>query len=261
MKKLFILMLLVLPLALMSCGSDDDEPNYSNQTMVVGSVYAIPGGSTGWTSDNELIASVSTNGVTAERVGETYIRNGSKSFKVTVTGKYNTYKEPCLQWGASKSTVKSFMSGYTLSSETDQYLFYSGNYPVSIIGYSFKNAALSLSSIIIPLNAVNMDDLIAFMAERYVYVTKDEANKYFGFLSADKKNIVILQLETLNSQIVYFISYAQYTGSSSAPAQTMKMMKKQIAPSSSEANAEVKATYTRMLDVMPDMKPELNNIK
>lgn len=261
MKKLILLTLLILPLAIASCGSDNDEPNYSNQTLAVGSVYSIPGGSTGWTSDNELIASVSTAGVKAEHVGETYIRNGNKSFKVTVTPKYNTYEIPCLQFGASKSTVKSFMSGYTLASETDKILLYTGKYPVSIVGYSFTNSALTLSSVIIPITSVSMDELVSFMAERYIYVTKDEENNYFGFLSADKQYIIILQLETMNSQVVYFISYAKYTGSSSAPSQSMKMIKRQLAPATTGANAEVKAEYSRMLDIMPEMKTEYNTIK
>ena len=260
MKKFILFALLVLPLAFVSCGSDNDEPNYPNQTLVAGSVYSIPGGNTGWTSDNELIASVSTNGVTAERVGETYIRNGSKSFKVTVTGKYNTFKEPCLQWGAGKSTVKNFMTGYTIQSESDDNLFYKAKLKEMLTGYSFKSGKLNLSSVVLLPSVVDAEEMVGYLAERYVYVTKNESEYYYGFATPDTKSVVILQLTTISSQVVYMVAYGEVT-SSSAPAQTLKMMKKQIAPASTEANAEVKAEYSRLLDVMPEMNPELNNIK
>ena len=262
MKKLLIILsLVVVALAVVSCGNDnEDEPNYTNQSLVVGQTYAIPGGSTGWKSDNELIASVSSNVVKAEHVGETTIRNGAKSFKVTVKGMYNTYKEPCMQWGASTSTVKSFMSGYTLSSEQSDFLIYNGRSPVSLIAYSFKYGGLTLSSLVIPIGAVSIDELVAFMAERYLYVTQDEANNYFGFITADKKSIVILQIETINSQLAYFISYATATYSSAAPAQTLMRLKKN-STADNENRTEVKMVVSRLLDLMPEMRPEHNIIR
>lgn len=260
MKKLLLLTLLILPLAIASCGSDNDEPNYSNQTLAVGSVYSIPGGSNGWTSDNELIASVSTAGVKAEHVGETYIRNGNKSFKVTVTPKYNTFIEPYMNFGASKSSVKNFMNGYELNRETADAIMYDGKFPVMYYLYSFKNSALNISSAIIKATSVNTDEMVAFLQERYVYVTMDEDKYYFGFVSPDEKTLVILQLDTMNSQLVYMIAYAEVSAYST-PAQTMKMMKRQLAPATSGTNAEVKAEYSRMLDIMPEMKTEYNTIK
>ncbi len=258
MKKLILFTLLILPLAFASCGSDD-EPNYSNQTLAVGNVYAIPGGSTGWTSDNELIASVSTNGVTAEHVGETYIRNGNKSFKVTVTPKYNTFKEPYLNFGASKTTVKNFMSSFNLNKEQNDALLYDGSFPVMYYLYSFKNAVLNMSSAVIKVSLVSADDMVAFLQERYVFVTMDEDKYYFGFVSPDEKTLVVLQIDTLNSQVVYMIAYAEVSAYST-PAQTLKMMKKQLAPASTIHGAEVKAEYSRLLDIMPEMKSEYNII-
>lgn len=261
MKKLLIIFSLALAaLAFVSCGSDkDDEPNYPNKTMMAGDTYTIPGKKATWTSDNQLIASVSGNTVTAERVGETTIRSGSNSFRVTVNGKYNTYREPCLQWGASKSTVKNFMSGYTMDSDQNNFLIYYGKSPVTFIVYSFKNSSLILSSLVIPIGAVSMNELIAFMAERYIYVTQDEANNYFGFISTDKKTIVYLQIETINSQLVYFISYAAASSSNSAPARHLKMLKK-LSTSQDENRAEINSIMPRLHDAMTEMRPEQNII-
>lgn len=256
MKNLFVILSLMLTaFAFVSCGSDEeDEPSYSysNQTLKVGQTYSIPGGGTGWASDNELIASVSNGIVTAELVGETYIRNGSKSFKVTVTPKYNTFKEPYMKFGASMSSVKSFMNGYTLNQEKSEALLYDGKFPVMYYLYTFKNGGMYLSSAILKASSVDTDDMVAFLHERYVFVTMDEDEYYFAYLSPDKKMMVILQLDTLNSQVVYEVIYGEFT-SSSAPIQTMRMMGKQIEPSSTSANINLKAEYSHLLSVMLEM--------
>ena len=260
MKKLhFFLSLMVVAVAFVSCGSDkDDEPNYTNQTLLAGETYTIPGKDLGWTSDNELIASVANGIVTAEHVGETVIRNGAKSFKVTVTPKYNTFKEPYMNFGASMSSVKSFMSGYTLNQENSEALLYDGKFPVMYYMYTFKNAGMYLSSAILKSSSVDTDEMVAFMQERYVFVTMDQDKYYFAFLSPDKKMMVILQLDTLNYQVVYEVIYAAYNSSSSAPAETMKMMKKQLPAAATGANAEVKAEYSRLLNTMQEMNPDYN---
>ena len=121
----------------------------------------------------------------------------------------------------------------------------------------FKNGGLYLSSVIIKATAVSSEELIGFMAERYVYVTQDDDKYYFGFVTPDKKTIVILQLDTWDSQVVYHIAYGAVT-SSNAPAQTMQMMRKQLAPASAEVSPEAKAEYSRLLDVMPAMQTEYN---
>lgn len=251
MKKFILFALLVLPLAFASCGGDDDEPSYPDKTMVAGDVYSIPNGTTGWTSDNELIASISPDGVKAEHVGETYIRNGSRSFKVTVTGKYNIYQEPYMNFGASMTTVKRFMSNYTLKKETANALLYDGAYPVAYHFFSFKDGGLYLSSVVIKATSVSTDDLIAFMQERYIYVTADKEKYYFGFISPDAQYLVILQLDTLDSQVVYEIIYGKNNTSSSAPAQIARMMKEKKGPTATAVNDNVKAEYSRLSSVMP----------
>lgn len=256
MKKFFLLFsLMVISLAFVSCGSDkEDEPNYANQTLLAGETYTIPGKNLDWTSDNELIASVSNGIVKAEHVGETTIRNGSKSFKVTVNGKYNTFKEPYMNFGASMSSVKSFMSGYTLSQEKSETLLYDGRFPVMYYLYTFKNAGMYLSSAIIKSSSVDTDEMVEFMKERYVFVTMDESKYYFAFLSPDKKMMVILQLDTLNYQVVYEVIYGAYNSSSSAPSQAAKMVKVQMNPATTLSTPEIKTEFTRLNNVISEMQ-------
>ncbi len=251
MKKFILFALLVLPLTFASCGGDDDEPSYPDKTLVAGDVYSIPNGTTGWTSDNELIASISPDGVKAEHVGETYIRNGSQSFKVTVTGKYNIYQEPYMNFGASMSTVKSFMSNYTLKEETDKALLYNGVFPVDYHLFSFKDGGLYLSCVIIKATSVSTDVLTAFMQERYIYVTVNKEKYYFGFISPDGQRLIVLQLNTLDSQVVYEIIYAQNTATGSAPAQITRMMEQKNSATATAVNDNIKAEYTRLSSVLP----------
>ena len=196
-------------------------------------------------ADNQLIASVSNGIVKAERVGQTTIRNGSKSFKVTVNGKYNTFKEPCLQWGASKSTVKSFMSGYTLQSEDNESIFYKGKYREALTGYMFRTSGLYVSTVMLLTSSVSTDELAAFLNERYVYVTQNSSEYYFAYATPDEKNVVLLQLTTINSQVVYMVSYGSVSTSSSAPAAARAMMK-----ADTQSTPEVKSTFTDMMSTM-----------
>ena len=247
MKKLLIILSFVFAtLTFVSCGSDkEDEPNYPNKTMMAGETYTIPGKNGVWTSDNQLIASVSNGIVTAERVGETTIRNGLKSFKVTVTGKYNTFKEPCLKWGASKSTVKSFMSGYTLQSEDDENIFYKGKYREALTGYMFRSGGLYISTVVLFTSSVGTDELAAFLNERYVYVTQNSSEYYFAYATPDEKNVVVLQLTTISSEVVYMVSYGSVSISSSAPAVAREMMK-----TGPVSTPEVKSRFTAIKDAL-----------
>ena len=252
---------MVVSLASVSCGSDEeDEPNYANQMMEAGDTYTIPGKIKDWASDNELIASVSNGIVTAERVGETIIRSGSKSFKVSVTGKYNTFKEPYTQWGASQSVVKSYMTGYTLFKETNEVLYYTGLNKEMGYGYSFTNSALSSSYVILQMTSVTSDEMVAYLAERYVYVTMDEDDYYFGFVTPDKKTIVILQLQSNSGQLYYFVYYTSASSANAAPAQAMMMMKQHFGSAKQTLGTETKEEYLRMLNDMPDIQPEFNLI-
>ena len=112
------------------------------------SAKLIYNGDCTWKSNDPLIAEVDDNGnVTANRIGETMIWANDEFCKVIVTPKYNTYMEPCMEWGTSKSIVKSFMNGFEFVGEDDnsiEYIDYNHNFGYM---YMFENNSLPVGGI------------------------------------------------------------------------------------------------------------------
>lgn len=198
-------------IALTSCGGDDDEPDYkySDITLKYQQTYQITGETTGWTSENTLIASVTKSGlVTGLLEGETELRNGSSRFNVTVTPTVTLYANPCLKWGASESNVKSFMRGYSPVSESDDMILYSNYGEAQLLGYSFDNRRLEAVMAFIPVSSVSAEEMVSHLAQRYVAV--DQEDDSFFFLSPDRETVVMLQVTEISGTVVYSVFYASY---------------------------------------------------
>lgn len=215
MKKFLLALALIVPMfTFTGCGGDDDdEPNVPNQTLSVGQTYTIPVDGA-WTSDNDLIASVSGKTVKGVRVGEVTIRDGDKSFKVTVNPTITLFQDPCLQFGATQQVVKDYMSEYELiSEETDNLLFAKNRSSDILYGYTFENSKLDMSMVIAVKSIATVEIMGEMLAERYVLVTsKDD---YIGMVSPDKKMLVILMVKVQSGKVVYAISYAPASNSKS----------------------------------------------
>ena len=139
MRKIyFLLPVLCLTILFTSCKEDEKNdlnisPVEMNLTVGDTKIIKVNDGVSGYyfTSGNEYIASVEKDGViTAIRIGETEItvrdkNNSSAKCKVKITGKSKMYTEPCMQFGASISQVKSFEKR-TLRGEDDESLVYLG---------------------------------------------------------------------------------------------------------------------------------------
>ena len=208
---LFVLLCSLISSTFTACGGDDDEPElkFNDITLNCGSTYTIPNGKNiMWTSSNEYIASVSGNIVKAEKVGEATISSNKGSFKVKVNGSLATvYPIPCLEWGASKSTVKNFMKGFSLKEEESTSLTYTGTGSHLLTTYTFESGILSGSGVALNGNYVDADKLADYMLERYVPVSVDEENYSFYFITPDNKTMLGLFLEVYSGNIVYAIVY------------------------------------------------------
>lgn len=217
MKNVFkfmasLMLMVVCGAFICSCSKDDDEEVLKDVSLYVGDKYTIPGKVVAWTSSEVLIASVKDNVVTAITVGSAKISNGKNSFNVTVKPKYYSYDEPCLKWGASKSTVKSFYSSYKIEDESSDIISFAGKRKELMHMCLFKNSALNSTAVILKSVAISTDELTSYLGERYIPVTTDNDGNIL-FISGDQKTAVRLSVEYNSSLgIYYMVMYFQYTG-------------------------------------------------
>ena len=212
-SHIFPLMTIVaMLLCAISCSKDSDEvkPKATLDKTTI-TLYAseeakltYTGQACVWSSDNELVAKVDNGVVTAKHVGTTTIHANDLTCQVTVLPKYTTYIEPCIYWGASKSIVKSYMSGYTLKGEETNGLAYLGKGNVYSYAYIFENGGLKTSGFVVTLlNALNISD---FLLERYWVIEMKENSdgtlkSYLG--SVDLKTYIVLTIDKKQVLVTY----------------------------------------------------------
>lgn len=202
--KYLSLMLLfaVMSLSFAACSDDEDDAKKLSQnelSLIAGqSAKLIYNGDCTWESDEPLIAEVDNNGnVTANRVGETTIWANDESCKVKVSPKYNTYMEPCIDWGASESEVTNFMNGYENLGKDDNTLGFGDLDNEIIYMYMFENNSLTASAI--GANLISKgEEITDFLLERYVVIDVDESNYTAYMISIDKKIAVAVSFNASN---------------------------------------------------------------
>lgn len=197
MQKVFMILAAMLSaFAFTSCSSDDDSTVSLSESAVTLKVdenkqLKASGDVKKWGSENEFIASVSTNGlVTANHVGETQViangSNGSAICHVTVQPQYTYYAEPPCKEGITKSDVKKYEKRNLRSESTDG-LFYDGESSlVTAVAYQFdSNGYLKYVLLMIPHHnsSVLVQQLVNFLLERYNPVT--EMDGVYSFIDAN----------------------------------------------------------------------------
>ena len=215
MKKLFsfLLVLGAIMCATTSCDKDKDDVvehslNKTSLTLKVGETAKLTytGGDCTWSSSNELVASVKDGEVEAKLVGKAIIYANDKTCEVTVKPNDTSFAEPYLNWGASKATVKSYMSGYTLNSEDTNSLTYKGKGNVAAYGYNFSSGALIAS--IMGVNLENAVALTNFILERYAVVYMDESGSDLEvYLINPEKDMALMFILSGSSAGLMYIPY------------------------------------------------------
>ncbi len=182
MKKIFSLMLLLATLlTFTACSGDEPDNTKLSQTSYImyhGDKQSVNGSNCSdivWNSENEFVATVKNNVITGQYVGKTTVNSTTKNltFSVEVRPKYNTYEEPYLDWGASKSAIKA-KYGTPKSEDTNSLLYQTSNSNAPIMLYVFENGEMSTCGVVCKVSTAY--ELGDFLVERYVPVKVDVDN-------------------------------------------------------------------------------------
>ena len=233
MKKTYFILFSLLIVILCGCSKDEEDVysvNVKATSIEASETFAlvVSPNVEGWTfkSDNDLIASVSSNGlIKANYVGETNITviNAKKGFtsncKVTVTPKYLMYRDPCLDFGATKATVKAYEKR-TFDSETSTTLFYLGeNSTLEVVMYMFENSVFTGASTLVPIAYSSL--LSEYCAERYLYLgTSDDI---IMMISPDYKTAVGLTVYSTSYLMTIYIKNTTLTRSANTDLKSIDL--------------------------------------
>lgn len=202
--------MLVCCILTISCSGDEDEPvvnttprlNKTSISLYPGNTEKLiysGGNSCTWASKQPLIASVSSGLVTAHKVGSTTITANNLVCSVKVLPKYTMYTEPSINWGSSKTSIKSKMSNYDLYKETTTQLAYKSDGMAFAYIYTFENDKLTGSSMGIYLSKAT--SLVDFIGERYIFVEEDDETLYF--MSIDNKTAGGIYFSSSYATVIY----------------------------------------------------------
>lgn len=227
MEKKFTLFIAFAIFAMASCSKDDDEDgiksklNKTDITLYVDDTEKLiySGTKCTWKSDNPLIASIEDGVVTGEHVGVTKVHANELSCTVTVKPKYNNFFEPLLEWGASPSRIKNYMSGYKLKTSTTDQITFDGK--GNTLGYIYLLNSNKLSSSALLVNIFNASSLTDFLLERYVVIDAEQtSNSQYEFTMANVDMNMAVYVIINNSSM--FVAYYGVSKSSNSPIRQIK---------------------------------------
>lgn len=105
------------------------------------------------------------------------------------------FEAPCLDWGASKSSVKNYMSsnGFELMNEGDSYLYYNPKYKEKYTYMGFDSNSLSFDIVYFDQTATSISELenVLKNSGAIYYFTSDETGSIF-YNSADGKSVIYI---------------------------------------------------------------------
>ncbi|MDE6271556.1 MAG: Ig-like domain-containing protein [Muribaculaceae bacterium] len=196
MKKFALMMALALPLALASCGDDNESTLTLNQNALnldYGQTSELKASENGgsWASSNDFVVSVDNKGkLTANHEGRatvTVTKNGqTASCAVTVNATNNNFTT-ILTWGATKAQVMANVpNSLVLMTENDGNLMYSlpqEAYPW--YGFFFENGSLKGSSVYFTDAMYDDYDCAGYIKQRYVKIENTDE----GALYANAKTL------------------------------------------------------------------------
>lgn len=212
--------------AFSSCSSDDDGDSSfgflkDTFTTIVGGSGKVSfnGSASSWSSSNDFVASVSSEGIiTANHVGtcEIIASSGRQSAKCTINVEpiYTTYTDPLVKWGASKSDVKAYEKRTLVQEQTNTLTYKIDKGAVKGLQYNFENGKLSSVMVLIDheYNTSIATEMAEFLKERYRVISVSASESYFsdGNDKSSSSTLVIVQIDPSGyrgTMLVYYLPY------------------------------------------------------
>lgn len=216
MIKSFVtwILLSTVVIGLSSCSNDDDskveyslsptemilECNYEKRINILPSQEGFE-----FSSDNSSVASVDIVGkVSANCSGETYINavNVNAGFigkcKVAVVPSYSMYRDPCLNFGCSRSEVEAYeMREFAGEGDNGNLIGYRGeNENILMVTYMFKEEKLYSVILLCPYTAYVQEHLYNHLKQRYLTQFTNDGTV---LVATDKKTGGLLEHYRMNN--------------------------------------------------------------
>ncbi|CVI71820.1 MULTISPECIES: hypothetical protein [unclassified Alistipes] len=218
MKKSTFLWIAIIVSVFVGCSKDDGNSiklSLTEKTLHFGEEYQIEveeGSNLTFISANEYHAVVSDTGlVSALFVGETNIivSNGESSatLRIIVAPQSNLYKEPCLDWEASRETIiEQYGTPDSSDGKTISYTDYST--AADLLSYMFENDRLKGAGVLVKSKYVV--ELAEYLAERYLPLADTEEAGYVFVNGVTPESITtIVSVQTLGNYFtVIYLPYS-----------------------------------------------------
>ncbi len=189
MKKFVLAWAFILPLIFAGC-SDDDEKEISFSlsddyiSLRVDEEYLVSSSKEAtWACDNPFVISANTVGyypnlrIKAEHVGKATLavvtREGEKGeCVVEVLPVYTTYREPVLQFGASKATIKSKENRVLIQEKSNSLGYQGEDKAVQAVLYLFENNKMTSAAVAVSFSKT--EEVTKFLLERYQPIGEED---------------------------------------------------------------------------------------
>lgn len=223
--KIFCALTVLFSLTAVSCSDDDDNDTALELNTTKVSLHqddtkqmtVKDNRSVTWTVEDDFVAKVDADGLlTAMFVGETRVKatdsKGKSAYaSVIVNPRYNTYKEPYVGWGASRSEVLSHDTREVSSESETLVVLDGGSDAAELVSYGFGETGLEAAIVIVKTSY--SAEIVKFLGERYMPLG---ANDEVAMFSNDKvlvgvkvQNYKYLMITYIPNTINKFLSLEQ----------------------------------------------------
>ncbi len=196
--------------------SDDDDIKTNYLIMYVGDKEEIEGTVVTATSENDFVASVEGNVVTANHKGSTVIVVNEKHPVIIMVFSLRTsIPDPVLKWDEPKDTIKAYHTKGTIYQDDDETLVYQNCGDAKMIGYTFDEEG-KLSSAAVGVESSKALTLLYYLRDRYyIYPEKQSNGYYLGFDGYDEQHIKTVIMYSTSDNLCVFLPYAKYANNNS----------------------------------------------